>query len=342
MRKGRAAGRLKWLGGAALLALLLSHPQAAALGAAEGMANWYACVAPALFPFMALMPLLTSPEATDAYERALGGVMRSAFRLPGAAASAAVIGLAAGAPACAVAARRVAAQSGMSRGQLQRLVTSISGFSPAFLIAGVGVGMLGSARMGWLLASAQVLTQLTLLLLTRRAWGSRTEPVAAGDDAAQVQPVRAAVLAVLTIGGYMALFGALATVARGYMGGVAANALLCAMDVPSGARLVSRLPLTAEVKLVALAGLCGFGGVCVAAQNLGVLGGCGVKAHEYLGLRVLAGALCGGYMAALVKLTGERGLAAVAALRENPYALAALLAMALVAPVAWRFRRTVF
>ena len=338
MRRCGTWGGLKALGGAALMALLLSRPQAAALGAAEALANWYACVAPALFPFMALMPLLTSPEATDAYERALGGVMRRVFRLPGAAASAVVIGLVAGAPAGTVAARRVASRCGMNRGQLRRLVASISGFSPAFLIVGIGAGMLGSVGMGWRLLAAQALTQLTLLLLTRRTWADSTEPVEEGENAPADRPIREAVLAVLTIGGYMALFGALTMAARGYMGQAAANALLCVMDVPSGARLIARLPMSADARLVILAGLCGFGGACVAAQNMGALGTCGPRAHEYMGVRTLAAALCAGYMAAIQSLLDRQGEAAITAIRENPFSLAALLATALTVPVLWRIQ----
>ena len=62
---------LKWLGGLAAMALLLSSPQDAARGAARAMAQWHASVAPALFPFLALMPLLTSGEAMAAYEALL-------------------------------------------------------------------------------------------------------------------------------------------------------------------------------------------------------------------------------------------------------------------------------
>ena len=55
--------------------------------------------------------------------------------------------------------------------------------------------------------------------------------------------MRAATLTALTIGGYMALFGALGEAARGLVGG-AADGLICLMDAPSGAALVA-----AEIEL---------------------------------------------------------------------------------------------
>ena len=91
--------RLKWLGGLAAMALLLSKPQAASRGATEALERWYASVAPALFPFLALMPLLTCGEAVGVYEKLLARPMRVCFKLPGAAAPGMIVGMAAGTPA---------------------------------------------------------------------------------------------------------------------------------------------------------------------------------------------------------------------------------------------------
>ena len=78
---------LKWLGGLALMLLMLCRPEDAANGAREGLRQWYYAVAPALFPFMALLPLVTSPEANGVYDKLLGGAMRRLFGLPGSAAA---------------------------------------------------------------------------------------------------------------------------------------------------------------------------------------------------------------------------------------------------------------
>ena len=138
-----------------------------------------ASVAPAVFPFLALMPLLTCDEADGPTSALLGRVDRRCSACPARRPRRMVIGMVAGSPAGALAARRVAARSGMDRGQLHRVAVAAMGFSPAFLISGVGAGMLGSAAMGWRLALAQLLTQLTLALLLRGAWRigrSRCEP----------------------------------------------------------------------------------------------------------------------------------------------------------------------
>lgn len=325
--------RLKWLGGLAAMALLLSKPQAASRGAAEALVRWYASVAPALFPFLALMPLLTCGEAVGVYEKLLALPMRACFRLPGAAASGMIVGMAAGTPAGALAARNVAAGAGMDRGQLQRLVAGIAGFSPAFLVGGIGVGMLNSAALGWKLWGAQLLTQILLLILLRGAWKGRVQGVDAVGDAFDDRPVRGAVMGILTICGYMTLFGALAGALGEWVGQGPADILVCLLDVPSGALRISRLAVPEEIRLILLAGMCGFGGMCIIAQSLGALKGCGVGAGAYVAVRILAGTIEAGCMALLLKLPRLEVGYIIEPFREKPLAAAMLIATIMAGPV---------
>ncbi len=324
---------LKWLGGLAAMALLLSKPQAASKGAAEALVRWYASVAPALFPFLALMPLLTCGEAVEAYEKLLARPMRACFRLPGAAAPGMIVGMAAGTPAGALVARNVAAGARMNRGQLQRLVAAVAGFSPAFLVGGIGVGMLNSAGMGWRLWEAQLLTQIILMILLRGAWKRRLEGIEAVGGAVDDRPIGGAVMGILTICGYMTLFGALAGALGEWVGQGPADVLVCLLDVPSGALRVSKLAMPEEIRLLLLAGMCGFGGMCVIAQSLGALKGCGVGAGAYVGIRVLAGAIEAGCMALLLKLPRLMAGDIIEPIREKPMAAAMLIAAILACPV---------
>lgn len=324
---------LKWLGGLVAVLLLLSKPQAASRGAAEAMVRWYASVAPALFPFLALMPLLTCDEAVAAYEALLARFMGSCFKMPGAAAPGMIVGMAAGTPAGALAARNVAAGAGMNRGQLQRLVAATAGFSPAFLVSGIGVGMLNSVAQGWKLWQAQLLTQITLMIMLRCAWKDRVEGVEAASGATDDRPIRGAVLGILTVCGYMALFGALTGALGEWVGQGPADVLMCLLDVPSGALRVSTLALPEMTRLPLLAGMCGFGGLCIIAQSLGALKGCGVAPGAYMGIRVLAGAIEAGYMALLLKLPGLKYGHLIEPIRKKPLAAAMLIAAILACPV---------
>ena len=111
---GRGGGRVrriwdyaKLFGALGLVFLLLLWP-AEALSAAQGaMRTWAGSVGPSLFPFLALLPMLTATAARRVYARALGWLMRPLFRLPGSAARPLLIGLLAGSPAGALAVERV-------------------------------------------------------------------------------------------------------------------------------------------------------------------------------------------------------------------------------------------
>lgn len=324
----------QWLGGLLLAALLLSRPEASAAGAARAMADWYAAVVPALFPFLALLPLLTCREAAQVYRALLGGATRALFDLPGDAAPAFVVGMLAGSPAGALAARRLAAQSGMTRGQLRRIAASVAGLSPAFLLSGVGAGMLGSAALGRVLLRAQILTQLMMALVLRSAWRGDDRPVPPPPKAADDSPVRAAVGVALTVCGTMALFGALAGAARAWIG-AAADVLLCALDLPSGARIVAASAMAVPAKVALLAAMTGFGGVCIGAQNLAALRSCGVSAAAYFALRLAAAAL-----SALFAWLQLRLPAVAAPVPPAPLPAAALAAAILAAPVVIKLRKS--
>ena len=324
---------LKWLAGLAAMALLLSSPQDAARGAARAMAQWHASVAPALFPFLALMPLLTSGEAMAAYEALLSRFMGACFNLPGAAAPGMIAGMVAGTPAGALAARNIAARGDIDRGQLQRLAAATAGFSPAFLVGGIGAGMLNSAAAGWRLMAAQLLTQVALLTLLRHRREGRVEPVAAAGGAVKGHPIRGAVQSILTVCGYMTLFGALTGVAGRWIGQGASNLALCLLDVPSGAVQIGKLPLPEGIRAILMAGMCGFGGLCLIAQSLDALKGCGVSAGAYIAVRALAGLLGAGFMAALQGLPSLEDVRWIDSVRRNPLATGALMAALLAIPV---------
>ena len=323
----------KWVAGLLLSGLLLARPQAAALGAAQAMKKWYDAVAPSLFPFLVLMPLLTGGEAADIYEGLFARTMKGLFALPGAAASAVMIGMLSGTPAGAIAARNVAAGKGMKQGELHRLAAVMIGYSPAFLIGGIGAGMLNDPTAGWKLLVVQWAAQLTLLRLLRKVWRDRSLPVPPLRQSVTEAPVRNAVLVLITVCGYMALFGCLASVIRSVLGDGCANVLLCLLDVPSGALLLAEGPLNMKLKMILLAAMCGFGGICVISQGLAALKGCGIKLWQFVAVRVVAAGIGAGYMALMLKLPELNIPLWMESMRKKPLEAAGLAVALLALPL---------
>lgn len=288
---------LKWMGGLCLMAALLMFPETAVNAAREAMLTWAKSVAPALFPFMALMPLLTCESAVNIYEKLFGRLMRPLFGLPGAAAPAAVIAMTAGSPAGAVAAASIAARSGMTRGELERTAACVCGAGPAFLIGGVGTAMLGEPAAGRMLLRAQLITQIVLLLLTRK-WPKGESIAVRPHEQGEQDSIRAAAGNLLAVCGYMIMFStAAALIARFLRSEQVGAAVLCLMDLPSGAKTAAGMNLAIEEKLVLLAAMTGFSGLCINAQNLSACGKTGVRPAPYLLLRAASGLICAGIMA---------------------------------------------
>lgn len=276
-----------WAGAACLLILMFLRPQQAVDGGQRAMRLWYTGVAPAMLPFLALMPMLTSPEACAAYERMLSGWMRKLFGLPGSAAPAVVAAMLSGSPGGAIAVGNVYAAGGITETEARRISLALAGVSPAWLVMGVGCGMLGSRADGLKLALIQAAVQLFLLKLLEKVEipgqgkPQRTPPASAG--------MWRAVESTLGVCGYMVFFGAAGSVLASFAGKYASAALLAVLDLPTGLAEITAADFTARP--LAIGGALGFGGICIGMQNLERLSGIGVRRRDYFAVRGLSASL---------------------------------------------------
>lgn len=298
-----------------MCACLLLFPARCAEQARSAMALWAQAVAPALFPFLALLPVLTSEETRDGYERLFAGLMR-AFRLPGRAASAAVVGLMAGTPAGATAAGRCA--NALSPRQRFTLGILVSGCGPVFLVCSVGAGMFGDAAVGARLWASMALSLLMGAFLCARlpeAWfRERTAAEAAVRDE---NAMTSAIMGILSVCGWMVL--------TGVIGGLLPAFAQPYIEVSRGCFLAAQrqsAPLAAF--------LCGFGGICAGLQNRARLRASGVDTRWFFPVKALCGGLCAGVyrLTECVRLPDVPG--ALAPYRAACLCAAALAALALV------------
>ena len=81
--------------------------------------------------------------------------------------------------------------------------------------------------------------------------------------------------------------------------------------------------------------------MCVIAQSLGALYGCGIGAGTYVGIRFLAGAIEAGCMVLLLKLPQIKVGYLVEPIREKPLAAAMLIAAILACPVMTRLKKSI-
>lgn len=286
-----------------LIIAAMTWPEAVANAVQKALEQWYHGVAPALFPFMLLMPLIICPEAISMYGKILGRLTNKLFRLPGGVAPAIVIGMVAGSPAGVIAVGSAAQKAGLEKRQLLRIASCTCGLSPVFLISGIGSGILNRPDIGKMLFITQLITQIITLTATRYMRGD--EKINLENIKSEDNGVSTAVISVLTIAGYMVLFNVLATVINQIIEGKAADFIICALEISIGAGKIAEINSSETVKMMILAGLCGFGGICIYAQNMKILAKYGITNMEYLIFKLINALLSTGIMGVQICFKGD-------------------------------------
>lgn len=311
--------RKKWLLAAALLIFLFLRPQAAVDGAQSAMRTWYLGVAPALLPFLALMPMLTGSEAAAAYRRIFSKPMRFCFGLSGEAVPAVVASMLSGSPGGAVTTARLHVSGAISSQDAARISLAIAGVSPAYLILSFH-----DASVGIKLAAIQVIVQLLLLKSLENVEFSLNPPTEL-QASVTGNSVRTAVEITLSVCGYMAVFGACGRVAAAFLGEKFGGMLLCALDLPSGMAWIAQRSFIGEG--LALGAVLGFGGVCIAMQNLEKLRCIGVRMREYFAVRLISASLTALLCALFLPVSAETVHPDAAAIYQFCLLAAALCAL---------------
>ena len=281
---------------------LLWEAEALRGAAREGLALCAGSVIPALFPFLAASSLLLKLGFGDALAGPLAPLM-GLYRLPGEAAVALFLVLAGGYPVGARTAAELYAQGALTRDEAERLLTFCNNANPAFLLSGLGLGVLGSVRAGLWLWLIHVLSALvTGLVLARkpgRQGGGRSLPrkgAAAEGSFPEllVGAVQGALGAILGICAFVELFYVLGLPLR-------------RLPAPWGAGLAGAVELFSasaglpggRLGFVLAAGLAGFGGLSVLCQTAAVLAPQGLSPAPCFRGKLLQGALSAALAAAL-------------------------------------------
>lgn len=318
-----------WAFALPVLILIFIRPQQAVDGVQRAMRMWYQGVAPALLPFLTLMPMITGSDACAAYEKLFAPFMRKWFRLPGAAAPAVIAAMVSGSPGGAAAICEIRNNGGISNAQAARIALATGGVSPAWLVLGVGCGMLGSKTAGMKLAAIQVVVQLFLLKMLEKVEIQPDHAIQKQIHTSHTNPVRSAVETAITVCGYMSVFGACGSVIASFAGEKVGIVLMAVLDLPSGAALIAENSFPG--RMIALGCVLGFGGMCIAMQNMDKLRCIGVRWRDYIITRCVSAAICAS--ACAIFFRQNPGNAASPVNKGNIYAVSLLAAALCALPV---------
>ena len=273
---------MRLLGAIGVCAYLLLDTEGAILRAREAMALWAEAVAPAMFPFLVLLPVFTDEENRKAYEMLFGKIIKRLFFLPPSAAACAVIGMIAGTPAGAIAVRRGMKNDRLTHKQVCTCLHLSTGVSPVFMISAVGQGMFSDAWTGVRIAvSVWTASCISAAVFARLPISEKTIHTGSAAKEESAGAVRDGVFSVLTVCGWMVAFSVFL--------GALPKPVYALFEVSTGAKYF------ASVKNPHLASaLCAFGGACVIFQSLSACGFKEISKCIFIALRLFSGTLAFG------------------------------------------------
>lgn len=309
---------LPWIGPillATLLLLLLLRPDAALIGARNGLLLWAQNVLPSLLPYFILCELIIESGILMRLGKWTKNIANRLFRLPADGFTAILLGWLSGSPSGA----RIAGQMAdrLSPAQIRRFCAASAMTGPLFLVGSVGTGMLSDQRAG----IALLLASLTAAFANGLLWRSYGEtdnlslPASAAKKTSLLEKLPSAISgstsAVLSIGAAITLFSVLLTLMQSIgvlpllakplgmiVGQDVALALVAGViELTNGCAATAALPIAIQQRTAIIAGLAGFGGLSVAAQASVFLQGI-MPMKTYLLQRVTQGIL--GYLAGVV------------------------------------------
>lgn len=276
-----------------LTAIFLSDPLRYAKSVLEGISLWAANVLPTLFPFLVFTALLTGLPPFARLTAKLSPLMGRLFRVSGEGGGIALLAAVSGYP---VGARLVFDnRERLGKGERFRVACLATSSGPPFLVGTVGGMMFGSAKMGWIMLFSHF-AAIWGVCVALRFFAKPVKPSPprprAGDPALLYDSLYNAVISVLCVGGFVALFNCFGDMLKDIVpfSSPFAEALFRGLlEMTTGCAAFARLgtPLSAACAAACVT----FGGVCVLCQQAAFLTRADVPMLPFVAVKAAQGAL---------------------------------------------------
>ena len=318
------------LGLALLLATLalMFWPKDSMAAARDGLTLCYNVIIPSLFPFFVLSALVVDLGLAGHLGRALEGIMRPLFNVPGACAPALALGFVGGYPVGARTALQLYQKGMCTKTEAERLLAFCNNSGPAFILGVVGAGVFASSKVGVLLYLAHAAASVCVGLVFRfyKAGKRRGEPRRVGPrfeaarfTAAFTGAIRDSFLSTLNICAFVVFFtvvirlfflsGVLPGLAGllgrllgplGFSRAWAERLLTGVLEVSSGVSSLTGGALSGRLSMAAF--MLGWAGLSVHCQVLAFLGDSGLSMGTYLWGKLLHGLFSAALLGLLTRL----------------------------------------
>lgn len=261
----------------------------------EGLRLAVTRVIPTAVPFMLISDIFKAAVSAD--DVPLIGALGGLFGLSRASATALLPGNACGFPLGGKLTSELYQDGVIAKNEAERLLAYSSNPSPSFVIAAVGGGMLGDAKLGIILLICIYLATLLSAQFFRR---SRSNISYLPQNTRQkydfVLSVRSAGTACLSLTGFIVTFSVIGGVIEGYVQYEPLKALLIALTEVTGASNYFALEagLSLPLALAAVAFSLGFGGLSVLFQTASFAKEVGLSMKKYFVIKLVEGIFSAG------------------------------------------------
>jgi sporulation integral membrane protein YlbJ len=249
-----------------IIALLIS-PGKASSATLSALELWLRGVMPGLFPFFIGAELLERTGAFSIGARKMDKAAKMLLKCPGEAFGALLLCYCAGFPTGAKIIGGMEADGTITKNQARRLVSYGAVSSPGFVLAGVGITMLSSQKVGWLMLICHILSAIITGAIFSA--GAKHEPSApkSAESSATIasiltQAISKSGVAMIGIATAMALFTVINSVFFGDSGLSAAI-----FEMTAGCKYISGLPISMALKAALSCATLSFGGLSIMVQS---------------------------------------------------------------------------
>ncbi len=287
---------------------LFLFPAPLSSGLREGYTLLTSIALPALFPYMIIASVVRRSGCIDPFTRFLSPAFTRVFGIEKNGVLPVMIALLAGYPLGVSITCSLKNEGKISKDCAERLLFFCANPSPAFLIAGVGVGLFHHAASGILLYVTLTLSALLVGIL-QNIFLSKNTPIPTLPSppistpplfSVLVSSVRECVQSMAYIGGFLLFFSSLSHLLSLLPVSHTAKMLFCGLlEVIGG---IFSLPATAAYLPLA-AFLCGFGGLCVTAQSAVFIESSRLSLTRYLYGRILIALLAAAFTGIFLKIS---------------------------------------
>ena len=286
-----------------MIILVLLDPDTYVQSAYTGLLLFGTKVAPALFPFFFFTGVLTRLGAAEG----IGGMMRRPlsflYNAPGCGGYVWCMSVLSGYPVGAKLVRELFDGGAIDGRQAATIASFTSTSGPLFIVGTVAASMFNSPSMGYILLAIHFIAALANGFFYRGAKGAgaavHVKPMRTRISAALSESMKSAISSVLTVGGFVIIFGMAADAL--YNTGIisvlavplsrimpnaslplAEGVLIGLVEVTRGAAHMAQAGADTAALLPCLSFILAFGGLSIILQSLSFLFSCKVSARKFL------------------------------------------------------------